>query len=235
MALSNWDTLALNEKGESTNGVFTSPLGVTVEIYKNWLYVRDPKAWQEGGSYVHPVVMEVQKGSFHYKDVQIEAIRGPKNGIYCVVSCTRYQDQPKATPEDPKPAYVPPIVTAMVGIGCYGYGGEYGDEWIGIDDTEKDFLAGWLQGHATEQVTMFSSSYDPKTKEWVKGKEVMETVSHNFDKAIRDIPFGNALRFNQGDAYFAKNLDFELPATKPGEAQPTIMSQMLKSTEAEGE
>ena len=59
MALSNWDTFAVDEKGEPTDGRFTSALGVEVEIYKNWLYVRDEQAWRDGGRFVSPTVMSM--------------------------------------------------------------------------------------------------------------------------------------------------------------------------------
>lgn len=41
MALSNWDTMSMDEKGKTLSGEFVSPLGVKVEFYKNWIYVRE--------------------------------------------------------------------------------------------------------------------------------------------------------------------------------------------------
>ena len=47
MALSNWATFSINEKGEACGGEFVSPQGVEVEIYKSWFYVRDKGAWRK--------------------------------------------------------------------------------------------------------------------------------------------------------------------------------------------
>lgn len=45
VALSNWDTLAIDHNNNSINGVIKSKMGVTVRIYKNWLYIEDNIAW----------------------------------------------------------------------------------------------------------------------------------------------------------------------------------------------
>ena len=47
MALSNWDTLALNEKGKVLSGSWESFKKVGIEIYKAFIYVRDKKAWND--------------------------------------------------------------------------------------------------------------------------------------------------------------------------------------------
>lgn len=112
MALSNWDTLALDEKSASISGVFKSPLGVVVEFYKNWLYVRDEKAGEDKGSFTQPTVMQVTSGEIRYKDVSILALRGPQNGVYAVVWTGYGLD-----------------VVGMIGCGVYGYEGE---EFVGV-------------------------------------------------------------------------------------------------------
>jgi hypothetical protein len=132
MALSNWDTLALTAEGPC-NGAFTSPLGVTVEIYKNWLYVRDPEAWREG-RYTEPVIMEIQHGEVNYRDVCILAQRGPQNGVYVMV-WSGYEWNPGAD--------------MMVGCGVYGFSERQSDEvevkpedyqWLGVTDESLAFL-----------------------------------------------------------------------------------------------
>lgn len=220
MALSNWDTLAVDEAGEPTNGVFASPLGVTVEIYKNWLYVRDPRGWQEG-AFTEPTVMQVDSGHLIYKDVQITATRGPKSGIYCVVESAIYPpdlgtDCPRCTEKWHKaecPDYVPVRHLVMAGIGCSGY---VGKKWVGIADAEKKFLSDWIGRSHEEAFEM--------------GGKKHEYVSYDFEEHVRKIDLSKALRFNQGDAYFADHMKFEVPATEPGKAEPTVMSQMLGSS-----
>ena len=45
MALSNWATLAWDENGEPCDGRLEAE-GISIAIYKNWIYVRDEKAWK---------------------------------------------------------------------------------------------------------------------------------------------------------------------------------------------
>lgn len=201
MALSDWDTLAINQKGEPTNGVIgPSPGGVTVEIYKNWLYVRDPAGWTEKGSFCEPTVMQVNSGVLRYKDVEIAAVRGPKNGIYCVVQWEDY----KAKTFD-----------AMYGIGCCGYVysdppcGDHPDEvrcggcppphWAGVEAAEVEFLK--------QQVSKWEEDY------------AINKSPETWDRAIR---------FNQGDAYFADKLGSDLVASAPGEGNNPLMETLIE-------
>jgi len=119
VALSNWDTWAMDSDGKSTNGVFADG-DVSIIIYKNWLYVEDKSAWEEGKRYVEPVVMEINSGELTYKGIEIRAIRGPKQGIYCLVNNRE---------------------GFMLGIGCYGYVGE---DFIGVTEAEIEHLKRWV-------------------------------------------------------------------------------------------
>ena len=122
MALSNWDTWAIDQDSKISNGIFKSKIGCEIQIYKNWLYLQDAVAWQEHGGFVEPTIMELWDGELHYKDTQIVACRGPKNGIYCAV----WSSKP---------------TNLLVGIGAYGYSG---DEWVGITYNEVNWLKDWL-------------------------------------------------------------------------------------------
>lgn len=119
MALSNWDTLAVDLKGRPVAGHFESPLGVKVAIYKNWLYVRDPKAWR-AGLFCEPTVMEIQNGELSYLDVRIVAKRGPQEGVYAAIY-SRTGD----------------AVAGIVGCGVYGFDD---DKWIGVQASSVAFL-----------------------------------------------------------------------------------------------
>jgi hypothetical protein len=174
MSLSNWDTMAFDEKGEPTNGVFVSKLGVCVAFYKNWLYVRDEKAWEEGGAYIKPTVMHVQSGDLHYKDVGIHALRGPQNGIFAVV----YSGYGKEAP-------------GMLGCGVSGY---EGDDWVGVTPATIE----WWAAHLEELEVPF------------------------------EIDLKKGQRFNQGDAYFAKALGEDVPATNAGEAEKPVMETIVE-------
>lgn len=207
MALSNWDTMAFDEAGQPTNGVFETPLGVQVEIYKNWLYIRDAKAWREDGEYVEPTVMEIQEGRLHYLDLHVLALRGPQNGVYCVVWHTKYQEQEKGEP------YRPPIVTGMVGMGVYGFRGE---EWVGAEEESVRWFVGRLQ---------------KKEPEDFDGLGTHEFYVLNVPDVFRQFDWGRGLRFNQGDAYLADRLGEETPATEVGQQQKPMLMKMLGEKE----
>lgn len=132
MALGNWAYFSLNEKSEHTSGTLHSEFGVQVETYKNWLYVGDEKAWDEKSGSAKPTVMEIHEGDLLYKDVQIVARRGPKNGIY-FVACS--------------PCYCPKQI--MVGIGVYGYNNS---NWVGIEIADKQFLHDLFQNHFENEI-----------------------------------------------------------------------------------
>ena len=127
MALSNWDILSINHNNDHTNGVIRSKLGVTVEIYKNWLYVKDVIAWQSGSGYSKPTIAEIHSGNLIYKDIAIHAERGPQQGIYCIVHTPVWP-----TDKNDKK------LNLMVGIGCYGY---TKNKWVGVHQKSIDFLA----------------------------------------------------------------------------------------------
>lgn len=131
MALSNWDTLSVNETGESCAGSFVSPLGIQVEIYKNWLYVRSELMWLEGGNYVFPTIAEIREGELVIGDVHIVCRRGPQEGVYAFVWHSRYDRELKQS-----------FVTLMAGCGVYGYRTDTDEaEYIGVTTGSLAFLA----------------------------------------------------------------------------------------------
>lgn len=136
MALSNWDDLAFDLTGQKQQSTFRTPLGIELDIYKNWLYIRDEKAWREGGGYVHPTVMQISQGVVRYHDLNILAARGPQNGVYVLAW--------HHTPEDP---------VGLIGCGVYGYSG---DEWVGVTSASRLHLLGdflkWCDDNDTMDV-----------------------------------------------------------------------------------
>lgn len=129
MTLSNWDTLSIDQNGKPTNGIFKSPLGIRVAIYKNWLYIHDNKAYEKGGLYVEPIVMEIQEGDLIYKDISIFAKRGPQSGIFCVVYVPTWAHEGE--------------FIAMIGAGVCGFEDE---KWIGVNSESLDFLKNMVAG-----------------------------------------------------------------------------------------
>lgn len=127
MALSDYDTLAINHTGAATNGSFISPLGVSVDLYKNWIYVRDPDAWQPG-AYVRPTIMEIQDGFIRYRDVTIVAMRRikPTRSIFALAYSGYNYDS---------------SYSGMVGVAGIGW---RRDEFTGITNEHLAILRDWL-------------------------------------------------------------------------------------------
>jgi hypothetical protein len=223
VALSNWDTMSMDQDGEPTDGSFTSPLGVEVEIYKNWLYIRDGKAWQDGGSYIEPTVMQVEHGVLTYKDVHIVALRGPQNGVFAACWTPPYMNRNK---DDEKDAGK---LVGMIGCGVYGFRqreeherdkslDEIDDLWVGV----KPESAAWWQDRLREE--------KPETHDWGDGPRTTSFPVLDVPDELRKLDFaGTGKRFNQGDAYFAEHMGGSPAdvATAPGEAAPTMMSKIV--------
>lgn len=148
MALSNWDTFVVDEQGKPCRGRLVSFAGVEVEFYKNWLYIRDEKAWDEKDGWAKPYVAEIQQGEVHYKDVQITAIRGPKNGVYAVIESTGNYPT-----EEERKAGKKPDRRILIGVACYGFGDN--DEWVGVQPADIAFLKEWVHGLAEDSFPRF--------------------------------------------------------------------------------
>jgi hypothetical protein len=220
MALSNWDTLAVDLNGEPCNGSYTSPLGIVVSIYKNWVYVYDAQAWHKDGQFVEPCVMQFQHGEIVYKDVNLQFVRGPQEGIYG--ACWHEQCPEKG----------PTIYTGFIGCGVYGFDG---DKWVGVLPSSFDFLRRII----THTEPMFS---DDEILDWLVGlegekrtafeAELRVSRTGHFPEPIAAVSLGKAQRFNQGDEYFAQHLGAggdaaAIVATEVGKADPTLLSELV--------
>ena len=125
MALSNWATLAWNEKGEPCEGKIEAE-GIAIEIYKNWLYVRDDKAWKEG-AFIKPTIMEIAEGQIEYHRFKIISSRGKNNELFVVAeySSTDYTEKKQ-----------------LIGIGAYGYDDD--GNYVGITSETKGEFFHWI-------------------------------------------------------------------------------------------
>lgn len=189
MALSNWDTLAFDKNGKPTNGIFQCK-GITAEIYKNWLYIHDPHAWEKDGRFCEDTIMQIYHGEVDYKTIQIIAKRGRQASILCVVYSWDY-NKPKAKQYE-----------FMIGCGVYGY---RGGKWVGVE--EKTFA----------QLLAFAKQV---ISEKTPAKDVVKFPE-------------KPLRFNQGDAYFAKAFSQKIPASEVEKAEKPVMEQAIAKVDTE--
>ena len=184
MALSNWDTLAFDKNGNSTNGVFDTGK-IQVKIYKNWLYVHDSVAWEVGSGFENDTIMQLSNGDITYKNIRNAAKRGRQNSVMCMVWTDDYRKNGRDRYE------------IMVGCGVYGY---RRNSWVGVE----------------------METYN-KLREFVT-----KVAEYEFSTEDVIILPDNPLRFNQGDAFFAKNLSIDMPVTEIGNTGNPVLEKVLR-------
>lgn len=137
MALSNWDILAVDQDGNPLGEPsFTTRAGVTFRFYKQWIYAESEQLWFDGCGFSAPVIAKITQGEVHLGGAVIHAVRGPKEGIYALVSERVREGEGWA-------------LRAMVGCACYGH---EGDLWLGIQRPEVAFLAGVVLQHGEPEL-----------------------------------------------------------------------------------
>jgi hypothetical protein len=257
MALSNWDTLSFDYSGKSTNGVFTSPIsGVSVEIYKNWAHISDPKSWRRSSQFTKPIVGSINEGEITYKDLIINAKRGKQNGIYILVDISKYSTEKEKLPRQ-----------RMIGIGCYGYKTrikEYLERYEGITNVKENewdnygigTKNGWHDiliktnpktgspildnnGKRIEykvkksfELTLWTGVQQETIndmKRWIRRKLSIDKFNKEEQNWFDSIDWNALNRHNQGDAFFSENLDIPLSETKVGESEMPTMTKIINN------
>jgi hypothetical protein len=264
MALSDYDTLSFDHKLRPTNGVFKSKYSkVSIEIYKNWLYIRDPEAWKENehNSFVSPTVGQIcSSGITYYKGIEIITHIGKRNEIYCIVTETKYHKNNKHS------------TYRMCGIGCYGWKTrikEYLETKLGFKNVRESDWGYYGEGNKkgwTDFVynqTKKSVNAAAKKKKAPKAYKVAkdfelnvwtgvdQEMINNLKNLIRkelyidpefkndnykwfhSIKWNELLRFNQGDAYITNALGYKTPITKAGESDKPILTQAINNMKTE--
>lgn len=253
MALSNWDTLTVNHRGESIEGRFTFPGGVWVESYKNWLYIHDPSGWtEELQGFVRDTVMEFTEGEARYKGIHLKAARGPQNGIYFAVwrgygeevqgmvgiGCYGFRDSVEYMLEKhPElrerldPAYLDPSQYLVSEYSLYGNGeaqewGFHFMRWEGEEPWEFELSLTDFEKPNLEELWVGVTSESVKyLHEWLQNGIPKELVAK--------VDLSQALRYNQGDAFLANAGVGPMSATKVGEAEEPLLTQALRAEKNE--
>lgn len=238
MALSNWDTLAFGPTGKPCNGIFVSrEIETSVELYKNWAYIRNPKMWTNNGSFVKPTIAQFNEGSLTIGGMELRAKRGPQSSIF--LFCKSY-DSP----------FSPDVYGG--GIGCAGFDDEARlvlkslgreGEYKPGDWCSSTTILGGKKIHevvnmATNE-TIEHKGYDldelwigvtPETlsefMSWLE--EIVDEYGKDAEEWLVEVKASKPLRFNQGDAYFARAVGQKIPITEPGKANGTLLNSMIK-------
>lgn len=224
MALSDWDTLCVDLEGNPNPGYLKTPQGVEVKLHKNWIYLfdmaalTDPRDIESKRSVAH-----IDSGRLQYKDVFIEAIRGPQNGIFMVSYYygKDYKD-----------------IIGIAGCSVSGYeGNSY--NYVGVNQESFDFLKDFVSGktyssldEVIEDMSDLREHFESEEKFLESCRTSLEDTYH-FADPIRSIDFSRAVRYCQGDMYFSDAIGPEKVggiATKVGDANPTMMQRMIGSS-----
>jgi len=243
MALSNWDTLAFDTDGKACNGVLFGFDHQVLEIYKNWVYVSDHKMWVKDRDFVDPVIAEIFSGNCRIASFNIFSTRGPQESIFVYVESIRHKGHKTETKR-------------MAGIGCCGYDDptdkiiktlnikkkdykeifystvcpEKGKEkYIEITcirnadsgDTRKVFNVPFSEEFESQWVGVQKSTYSKFIK-WLRSLE-------KEDKEFMDWidSFEKPQRFNQGDAYFARRCNTDIPSSEIGKTTEPILASLI--------
>lgn len=247
MALSNWDTLAIDTAGNPCDGSIRGEEGSSVEVYKNWLYVNDPRMHYEKSQYTRCVIAEIMEGCITLSDFTIHATRGPQQSVIGFIKAHGKEGK------DDK---------YMFCIGAYGYSDPTCVicKAMGINpDDYDDIMTSW--GYCQEKRTV--QIYAIKNEEVVFNKKIpvepqfeaefigittdtlrfaldwlQKEAGGKYDSTkewVQKVIRAHKTRFNQGDMFFSDHFAEETPTTRIGEAKPTILSEILSHIPPETE
>lgn len=208
MALSNWDILMLNEKRKALPGCWVSPSNIKVEIYKNWLYIHDEKAYMESKkAYTKPIIMKIESGEIDYKDIHIFTLRGPQNGVFVVCWYDIYSKDYKNH-------------TVIGAIGC-GVSGYLNSRYVGVTKSSLK----WFMREINKKEIDYFSVWNSDTK---KTKRYSTKIDkYDVPDIFKKMNLLKGVRYNQGDAFFAVHNVGSLQTSRPGKQKKTIFSQLL--------
>lgn len=129
MALGNWATMCWDENGKPVLGRLTEG-EVTIEIYKNWIYIHDSAGWQERHGFSRAVVGEIHSGCVTYKRFRIIVDRHQtQNAMFFIIEYREYEK------------YETTKLRQLFGVACYGYEGE---ERVGVTPETTTAFIEWL-------------------------------------------------------------------------------------------
>lgn len=215
MALSNWDTIMIDQNGDPLPGIFVFPSSkIEVEIYKNHLHIHDKKAYiKSEAAYTEPIVMTVDNGSIDYKDIHIVAFRGPQNGVFAIGWHDIYDKE-----------YENHIVEGFIGAGVYGFAGH---RYVGVTKSSLKWFHNLINRERIDIDTLCSTEYIGKKRISTRQKVAIKYQEFMIPDVFKSMPLIKGERYNQGDAFFTSHISTPLQNTKPGKAKKTTFSKVL--------
>lgn len=255
MALSDYERLVLGENGEPCESDFKINSNLSIEAYKNWLYLRSEKMWHENTGFIKPIIAHMWEGHLEICGCSIQAIR-ENNGrtMYFLV---------ESYVEDNGGHY-----RYFGGIATYGWEDTLPKliEHFKIDKTQyEDFIQGssydsdangntcqnfFLEGlrkdggydkfEAQEKGNEhLDSEYIGITNEMYRGFiQWVEKEKHPSEDKLNwllKIKSGTPQCFNQGDLFFRDRTDgLEIRGTEPGEKKTPMLMGALNRERNEG-
>lgn len=258
MALSDYDCLAFGPDGKPSNGVLNCPDGQSVEIRKNWLYVHDKKMWHKDRGYIKHTIAQFNEGDIHIAGLSIIGKRGRQENIFFVfVEYNAYPGKGKHISlhmagvaaygwDDPTNRILkawgkrlPPHKEKFLGWLTTAEGKKFVtiDLLVKGKNGKEKFLPEVVKLKQTARLdTRWTGLTKSTTKEFFKW---LAQVADDYGKPAKEwfakINQKKALRFNQGDAYFAQHLKKSIPATRPGKATTPVFMKVVKAWAKKGE
>lgn len=254
MALSNWDLLAFDLDGPC-HGSLVNHAGVTVEIYKNWLYLHDRGKGDGPSPYTGDVVGEVHAGTLQLGYWDIRARRGPQDGVYVVAWSAHWvgPDHGVGASEGWNDDSVVGRAdkALLVGCGVAGYSDEiepFAEQIVasGADPDSLAVVTTWtadgeamrcLEGMIDEKFVVIAVDVPeaefvgvlPSSVDFLRAMVDEVIDEHRYGDwptdALRALPWDDAVRANQGDMFFVGGE----ATTRPGEADTPILGKLLKA------
>lgn len=241
MAMSNYDLLAFDNQGRPCNGILKS--GNTIaRIYKNWLYISNPKMWKKGeSSFSKPIIAQINGGgSINLGKMEIVTKwDNHQNSIFVFCQYSHYTKKRTTRKK-------------MVGIGCCGYLDTTSIyvEKMGLDP-DKDWMGGSSHhdGISEEILTCFIDEGKGGIEEHVvPGEFIIEDTWIGVDfetyqsflkwleelvedyimdkKYLKLIKKQEPIRANQGDLFFANALGLPPEGTHIEEPSAPMINEV---------
>jgi hypothetical protein len=188
MALSDYVVLAQDEHGKEIGDRIVSPMGIGVEIYKNWLYVRDGRSWRSRSRFTSPTVMMIRQGNLIYQDLNILALRGPQDGVYVVAWHTDSRGRPHG----------------MIGCGTEAHIEDRNHRHRETGVTGRSLAWFRKELHREEEAWGAMGTEDPGTGKWI-------SIPHSTIQEVYDVPdcfrearLGRSRWANQGSMFMSR-------------------------------